>query len=79
MHSGAMHMHVRKQLRDMGMCGSMLGPGPNSETEYLQGWVAGWLPVAQMVIIMVAVNECPTALHVISTSQTRAERAKAPG
>ena len=39
--SGA--MHVRKQLRDMGMCGSMLGPGPFSETEHLEGWVAGRL------------------------------------
>ena len=39
--SGA--MHVRKQLRSMGMCGSMLGPGPFSETEHLEGWVAGRL------------------------------------
>ena len=39
--SGA--MHVRKQLRDMGMCGSMLGPGPFSETEHLEGWAAGRL------------------------------------
>ena len=39
--SGA--MHVRKQLRDMGMCGSMLGPGPFSMTEHLEGWAAGRL------------------------------------
>ena len=28
-------MHARKQLREYGMCGSMLGPGPFSETEYV--------------------------------------------
>ena len=39
--SGA--MHVRKQLRDMGMCGSMLGPGPFSLPEHLEGWAAGRL------------------------------------
>ena len=39
--SGA--MHVRKQLRGMGMCGSMLGPGPFSMTEHLKGWEAGRL------------------------------------
>ena len=39
--SGA--MHVRKQLRGMGMCGSMLGPGPFSLPEHLEGWAAGRL------------------------------------
>ena len=41
--SGA--MHVRRQLREYGMCGSMLGPGPFiAETEQdLQGWAAGRL------------------------------------
>ena len=39
--SGA--MHVRKQLRDLGMCGSMLGPGPFSLPEHLEGWAAGRL------------------------------------
>ena len=36
-------MHARKQLRAYGMCGSTLGPGPFSETEYLEGWAAGRL------------------------------------
>ena len=36
-------MQARKQLRAYGMCGSMLGPGPFSETEHLEGWAAGRL------------------------------------
>lgn len=52
-------MHARKQLRAYGMCGSMLGPGPFSETEYyLEGWAAGRLRRLLYILHCQPLNKC---------------------